>query len=33
MTITVVSKPVSREQQQQNGVCPWLVDCPPEPRK
>jgi hypothetical protein len=33
MTITIINKATRREQQQQNGPCPWVVDCPPEPRK
>ena len=32
MTITIINKATRREQQQ-NGPCPYLVDCPPEPRK
>ena len=32
MTITIIHKATRREQQQ-NGPCPFLVDCPPEPRK
>lgn len=33
MTITIITKAVKREQQQQNGPCPYLVDSPLEPRK
>jgi hypothetical protein len=32
MTITIINKGTNREQQQ-NGPCPWVVDCPPEPRR
>jgi hypothetical protein len=32
MTITIISKPVPREQQQA-GACPWLVDVPPDPSR
>jgi hypothetical protein len=32
MTITVIAPSTPREQQQ-NGACPWLVDCPPEPAR
>jgi hypothetical protein len=32
MTIIVINKATRREQQQ-NGPCPFIVDCPPEPRK
>jgi len=32
MTITTNHKATRREQQQ-NGPCPYLIDCPPEPRK
>jgi len=32
MTITIINKATRREQQQ-NGPCPYLIDCPPEPRK
>lgn len=32
MTITVINKGTKRAQQQ-NGPCPFVVDCPPEPRK
>ena len=30
--ITIINKGTKREQQQ-NGPCPFVVDCPPEPRK
>jgi hypothetical protein len=32
MTITIINKGTKREQQQ-NGPCPYLIDCPPEPRR
>ena len=32
MTITIINKGTKRDQQQ-NGPCPYLVDCPPEPRR
>jgi hypothetical protein len=32
MTITIINKGSKRDQQQ-NGPCPYLVDCPPEPRR
>jgi hypothetical protein len=32
MTITIINKGTAREQQQ-NGPCPWVVDCPSEPRR
>jgi hypothetical protein len=32
MTITIINKGTARDQQQ-NGPCPFLVDCPPEPRR
>jgi hypothetical protein len=33
MTIRIINQAVKREQQQEIGPCPFLIDCPPEPRK
>lgn len=33
MTITIINKAVARDQKQQNGPCPYLVDSPLEPKK
>ena len=32
MTITIITTGTPRSQQQ-NLPCPWVVDCPPEPRR
>jgi hypothetical protein len=33
MTITIINKGTTKRDQQQNGPCPFMVDCPPEPRR
>jgi hypothetical protein len=33
MTIKIITTGTPRSQQNPNLPCPWLVECPPEPRR